>query len=95
MSLITVTAVTFSPPSPSYHRFGLDEYMFDDIFDRNWELALLIHEQYQAASGADGTLFRTRNRRIEQLLKTVRRELPNCQPSLQKDHASAVRFSVN
>lgn len=64
--------------------------MFDDIFDRNWELALLIHEQYQGVSYKDGSHLR-RTRRIEEIVKNVRRELPNW----QEDPASMVSFCVN
>ncbi len=65
--------------------------MFDDIFDRNWELALLIHEQYQASSWGDARLLHARSRRIEELLKNARRELPNW----QEFPASAVNVRVN
>ena len=57
--------------------------MFDDIFDRNWELALLIHEQYKTAAEAEHVTpegerrFRVRSRRINELLDRVVRELPN------------------
>jgi hypothetical protein len=65
--------------------------MFEDIFDRNWELALLIQDHYQAASCASGPTLRERSKRIEELLKNARHELP----SWQEDISSAVSFSAN
>jgi hypothetical protein len=79
----------FLLPAEDYHpRIGED--MFEDIFDHNWELALLIHEQYQAGACRDRLRLR-RTRRILEIVKNARRELPNW----QEVPASAVSICVN
>jgi len=65
--------------------------MFDDVFDRNWELAILIQEQYEAVinppevSSAQARRFRVRSRRIAELLENAARELPNWNEELVSD----------
>jgi hypothetical protein len=59
--------------------------MFDDIFRRDWELALLIYRQSKllnqqgALSAEEERLFRVQAKRIKQLLEQVSGELPNWQ----------------
>ena len=71
--------------------------MFDDSFDRDWELAILIHQQYEAvADPAELTpeqeqLFRVRSRRIGVLIERIVQELPNWQEEI----VSGGTISVN
>jgi hypothetical protein len=57
--------------------------MFDDIFDRNWELAILVCEQYglttksTTLSSVVVERFEERADRIRQLLGSIAIELPN------------------
>ena len=54
--------------------------MLDDIFDRNWELAILIQEQYEAVinppevNSEQALRFRARSRRIAELLESAARD---------------------
>lgn len=65
--------------------------MLDDIFDRNWELAILIQEQYEAVinppevNSEQALRFRARSRRIAELLESAARELPNWNEELVSD----------
>ena len=59
--------------------------MFDDIFDRNWELAILVHEQFkllnkgESLTVEENRLSIVREKRIKYLLIGISQELPNWQ----------------